>query len=192
MIYNGLSTAIVSLSLKFGNFCYTYVMLDFTALMEYAYENRLYESDVHGVEHWMQVEKNGILLAPQTGADITVVRLFAIFHDCRRLDDCYDGEHGLRGAEFAKKCREEKIFELDDVLFGKLYRACQLHTSTPRTGDATIDTCFDADRLDLGRVGFKLDAQKMATEWGAKIARKSLTSGYSVFRMREWINQYRF
>lgn len=62
-------------------------MLDFTALMEYVFENRLYESEVHGIEHWHQVEKNGLLLAPRTGADITVVRLFSIFHDCRRLDD---------------------------------------------------------------------------------------------------------
>jgi uncharacterized protein len=41
----------------------------------------------------------------------------------------------------------------------------------------------------LGRVGFPLDPKKMATEWGAKIAQKSLTSGYSVFHMREWIRK---
>lgn len=72
-------------------------MLDFTALMEYVFENRLYESEVHGIEHWHQVEKNGLLLAPRTGADITVVRLFSIFHDCRRLDDKYDAERPARG-----------------------------------------------------------------------------------------------
>lgn len=163
------------------------VMLDFTALMEYAFENRLYESDVHGIEHWHQVEFNGMLLAPKTGADIDVVRLFAIFHDCRRLDDLHDAEHGPRGAEFAKLCREQKLFELDDERFQKLYEACKRHTADLRTGDVTIDTCFDADRLDLGRVGFNLEPQRMATDWGAKIARKSLTSGVSVYHMREWI-----
>ncbi len=162
-------------------------MLDFAALMEYAFENRIYESDIHGIEHWHQVEFNGLLLAPKTGADMDVVRLFAIFHDCRRLDDGHDVEHGPRAAEFAKLCREQKLFELDDERFQKLYDACKLHTSMHRTGDPTVDTCFDADRLDLGRVGFKLDPKKMATEWGAKIARKSLTSGVSVFRMRPWI-----
>ncbi|MCQ2054605.1 MAG: hypothetical protein MJY82_04860 [Fibrobacter sp.] len=162
-------------------------MIDFAALMEYAFENRLYESEIHGIEHWHQVEFNGLLLAPKTGADIDVVRLFALFHDCRRLDDRHDAGHGPRAAEFAKLCREEKRFEIDDGRFDLLYRACDLHTSTPRTGNPTIDTCFDADRLDLGRVGFKLDPNRMATEWGAKIARKSLTSGVSVFHMREWI-----
>ena len=162
-------------------------MIDFAALMNFAFENRLYESEVHGIEHWHQVEYNGMLLAKKTGADMDVVRLFAIFHDSRRLDDAYDREHGARGAEFAKHCREEKRFELDDERFDWLYKACELHTIQPRTGIVTIDTCFDADRLDLGRVGFPLNPAKMATDWGAKIAQMSLTSGYSVFHMREWI-----
>lgn len=162
-------------------------MINFAALMEYAFESRLYESEVHGIEHWHQVEYNGMLLAQKTGADIDVVRLFAIFHDCRRFDDAYDRDHGARGAEFAKLCREEKRFEIDDERFDMLYRACHLHTIEHRTGNVTVDTCFDADRLDLGRVGFPLNPKKMATEWGAKIAQKSLASGYSVFRMREWI-----
>lgn len=162
-------------------------MLDFAALMEYAFENRLYESEVHGIEHWHQVEYNGMLLAQKTGADIDVVRLFAIFHDSKRFDDHYDRDHGPRGAEFARECREAKIFEIDDERFDLLYKACQLHTTTPRTGIITVDTCFDADRLDLGRVGFYLNPEKMATDWGAKIARKSLASGVSVYHMREWI-----
>ncbi len=162
-------------------------MIDFAALMNYAFESRLYLSDIHGIEHWHQVEYNGMLLAKKTGADFDVVRLFAIFHDSRRLDDAYDCDHGARGAEFAKLCREEKRFEIDDERFDLLYQACKFHTVTPRTGNITIDTCFDADRLDLGRVGIPLNPSKMATEWGAKIAQKSLTSGYSVFHMREWI-----
>jgi uncharacterized protein len=162
-------------------------MINFAALMEHVFENRLYESEVHGIEHWHQVEYNGMLLAQKTGADIDVVRLFAIFHDARRFDDAYDRDHGARGAEFAKLCREEKRFEIDDERFELLYKACELHTIQPRTGIVTVDTCFDADRLDLGRVGFPLNPEKMATEWGAKIAQKSISSGYSVFHMREWI-----
>jgi len=162
-------------------------MIDFAALMNFAFESRLYESEVHGIEHWHQVEYNGLLLAKKTGADMDVVRLFAIFHDSRRFDDGYDREHGARGAEFAKLCREEKRFEIDDERFELLYKACELHTIQPCTGIVTVDTCFDADRLDLGRVGFPLNPEKMATDWGAKIAQKSLSSGYSVFHMREWI-----
>ena len=35
-------------------------MIDFAALMNFAFENRLYESEVHGIEHWHQVEYNGL------------------------------------------------------------------------------------------------------------------------------------
>ena len=35
---------------------------------------------------------------------------------------------------------------------------------------ATIDACFDADRLDLGRVNITPDPEKMATEKGKELA----------------------
>lgn len=165
-------------------------MIDFAALMNYAFENRPFESEVHGIEHWHQVEFNGLLLAPRTGADIDVVRLFAIFHDSKRFDDGYDRDHGQRGAEFAKECRAAKLFEIDDERFDKLYHACADHTHERSCDDPTINTCYDADRLDLGRVGFPLNPEKMATEMGKKIARRSLVEKVSVFAMREWLREH--
>ena len=159
--------------------------------MEFANESRLVDSEYHGIEHWKQVESNGILLASRTRADISVVRLFAIFHDCKRMDDGHDAEHGLRGAEFARASREKGIFQLDDSRFEKLYHACRFHTEERTSGDVTIDTCYDADRLDLGRVGFRLDPSKMATATGKKLARMSVDEQVSVFRMREWLDRFR-
>ena len=162
-------------------------MIDFAAIMEHAFANRPYESDIHGIEHWHQVEYNGMMLAPRTGADIDIVRLFAIFHDSKRFDDGHDPEHGERGAEFAKECREAKLFEIDDERFEKLYDACKFHTHERSNDDPTISTCYDADRLDLGRVGIPLDPEKMATGFGSRIAKQSLKERVSVFSMREWI-----
>ena len=166
-------------------------MIDFTGLLDYAFEQRLYDSSYHGLEHWHQVEFNGLLLASRTGADITVVRLFALFHDCRRMDDAYDAEHGARAVEFIDRCLAEKRFELDEERLEKLRRACRLHTKERQTGDITIDTCFDADRLDLGRVGICPMEEKMATDAGKKIARKLAQAGISVFHQREWIRNIR-
>ena len=162
-------------------------MIDFAAIMEHAFANRPYESDIHGIEHWHQVEYNGMMLALRTGADIDIVRLFAIFHDSKRFDDGHDPEHGERGAEFAKECREAKLFEIDDARFEKLYHACKFHTNERSNDDPTISTCYDADRLDLGRVGFPLDPEKMATSLGSRIAKQSRKERVSVFAMREWI-----
>ena len=51
-----------------------------------------------------------------------------------------------------------------------LESACRYHTTAHRTGNPTIDVCFDADRLDLGRVGILPDPKRMATKQGAYYA----------------------
>lgn len=162
-------------------------MIDFAALQDFVYSNRIVDSNIHGLAHWRQVEFNGLLIAPITGADVTVVRLFALFHDCKREDDGYDGEHGPRGATFAKECFEKGLLDISQEQFDKLYHACFYHTKERVSDDATINTCYDADRLDLGRVGMSLDPKKMATAPGARIARKSLQANIDVYEMREWL-----
>ncbi len=167
-------------------------MIDFAALQDFVFEDRIYDSEIHGLAHWRQVEFNGLLLAKKTGADITVVRLFALFHDSKRESDGYDDTHGGRGAEFAKKCREEKLLEITDEQFEKLYHACKNHTTERSSGDVTIDTCYDADRLDLGRVGFDLKPEKMATSFGEFIAKKSLAKKIQPDQMRTWLQESDF
>lgn len=166
---------------------------DFPSLQEYILSHRLFISELHGLEHWKQVDWNGLLLATETGADIMVVRLFALFHDSKRADDGYDEEHGPRGAEFARECFKERRLGITREQFDKLYHACKYHTTEHRSGDATIDTCYDADRLDLGRVGIKLDPMKMATDFGARIAQEALEEGIEPEDMREWlVDSYSF
>ncbi len=50
----------------------------------------------HGVAHWARVLENGLRLAEETGAAIEVVQLFAVLHDCRRVNEHDDPEHGPR------------------------------------------------------------------------------------------------
>ena len=160
---------------------------DFPVLQNHILSHRLFESELHGPAHWQQVERNGLLLATETGADIVVVRLFALFHDSKRANDGPDIVHGARGAEFAKQCFEEHRLDITQEQFDKLYHACKFHTTEPRSGDATIDTCYDADRLDLGRVGIALDPKKMATDFGARIAQKALEEGIKPEDVRKWL-----
>lgn len=127
------------------------------------------EYSLHGPDHWRRVERNGLVLARRTGADVDVVRLFAVFHDCRRLDDAGDEEHGARGAEFAQELRG-KAFDLPDDRFELLRYACIWHTAQLHHPDPTIGTCWDADRLDLGRVGAAPKPEFMSTEFGREIA----------------------
>jgi len=167
-------------------------MIDFAALQDFVYSDRIYDSEIHGLAHWRQVEFNGLLLAKKTKADITVVRLFALFHDSKRESDGYDSKHGGRGAEFAKKCREEKLFEITDEQFEKLYHACKNHTTERSSGDPTIDTCYDADRLDLGRVGIKLNPEKMASVAGGFVASQVCKAEVPTYAVRDWLQRFEF
>jgi uncharacterized protein len=124
---------------------------------------------IHGPLHWHRVEQNGLLLATNTAADVDVVRLFAVFHDSRRETDSADPEHGARGAELAARLRGV-LFDVSDVRFDLLRVACADHTSGLHHDDPTIATCWDADRLDLGRVGRVPDPSFMSTDTGRRIA----------------------
>lgn len=124
---------------------------------------------LHGVHHWQRVETVGLAIARQCGADPLVVQLFAWLHDACRLNEHVDNGHGLRGAELAGRLRG-KVFNLDDGAFSLLYEACADHTAGRTTTEVTIGTCWDADRLDLSRVGIMPDPYYMSTDMGRAMA----------------------
>ena len=102
-------------------------------------------------------------LADESGANRRVVELFAFFHDSQRFNDGCDIGHGHRGAEYAKTLRGD-FFDLTDDEFELLYVACRDHTDEVTHDDVTIQTCWDSDRLDLGRVGMALDLDFLSTD----------------------------
>lgn len=117
----------------------------------------------HGITHWARVLENGLRIAKETGANEKVVQLFAVLHDSRRLNESIDPGHGRRGAELAKDLRGS-LFELSDQEFDLLFEACALHTDGKTESDITIQTCWDADRLDLGRVWIWPKPEQLCTD----------------------------
>jgi len=117
---------------------------------------------IHGAAHWARVLENGLRLAEITGARIEVVQLFAVFHDACRLNDDWDPDHGRRGSKLAATFRGT-LFQLSDADFALLRTACDLHADGHTKGDITVQTCWDADRLDLGRIGIDPDPQRLCT-----------------------------
>ena len=118
----------------------------------------------HGVTHWARVLENGLRLAEHTGANVEVVTLFALFHDSRRQNDIWDPGQCFRGAQLALSLRGESLISLSDADFKLLFHACEHHTEGRIDGDITVQTCWDADRLDLGRVGVWPHPAKLCTE----------------------------
>lgn len=144
-------------------------------------------SGIHGISHWKKVERFGLSMAKTDHRiDTTVISLFACFHDFQRKDNGRDFTHGPRAADALTSLRSSLLAFLSDTQFSKLAQACREHTErTTPSGDITIDTCIDSDRLDLSRVNITPDPGKMLTARGkilaAKIARQNAKSGHSVF-----------
>lgn len=117
----------------------------------------------HGLSHWARVWEGGLKLASETGADQEVVRLFALFHDARRENERRDDGHGKRGAELLTRFRGELVI-LTDHQFDMLFYACVHHTDGMTEGDVTVQTCWDSDRLDLGRIGVRPNPRFLCTD----------------------------
>lgn len=123
---------------------------------------RLPQSSVHGPAHWARVRLNGLLIARESGADLKVVELFAFLHDSQRIDDGADPEHGPRAAEYALS-KHGVLFDLKPRQLKALVAACRGHTRERLSDSVTVQTCWDADRLDLFRVGIRPDRYYLGT-----------------------------
>jgi len=142
----------------------------------------------HGPGHWQRVAQNGIELANYTeGADVEVVTFFALFHDTMRQNEWSDPEHGKRGFELAQALGVEALLTpaqrhkfgplgvealLTPAQRHKFGLAVVRHDFGEVESDPTIGCCWDADRLDLPRVGIVPDERLMSTEAGKSAARR--------------------
>ena len=125
---------------------------------------RLNWNGIHGVSHWARVRNNGLRIAKENGANQKVVECFAFIHDSCRMSDGSDPDHGRRGAEFAKWLLG-KYIHLTIKEFVELQIACIGHSDGLTLDESiTVMTCWDADRLDLGRVGVWPNPDKLCTE----------------------------
>ena len=124
---------------------------------------------IHGPNHWRNVELAGLQLSRLNGADEIVVRLFAVFHDVERQSEGSDSEHGRRAADLILHLHGD-LFEIDDARLESLLDAVRFHNDGLVSEDLTIGTCWDADRMDLPRVGITPRAALMSTQHGKEFA----------------------
>jgi len=80
-----------------------------------------------------------------------------------RFNDNHGPLHGPREAELARELHFE-AFDLKDADMGLLGFACEEHTNGGISSDPTVGVCWDADRLNLWRVGKRPDPRFLSTE----------------------------
>ncbi len=118
---------------------------------------------LHGVGHWKCVAHAGLQLLPDVpGCDPAVVLLFGLFHDAMRQNDGHDPDHGRRAARLVRDLRGS-FDALAPARLDLLEHACAEHADGTVTGDPTVGTCWDADRLNLWRVGIRPTPRYLCT-----------------------------
>jgi uncharacterized protein len=125
----------------------------------------------HGPSHWARVRVHALEIARIRSADLLVVELFAFLHDSQRHSEGTDSQHGQRAADFAASLNHSH-FSLAANQLDKLCHAIRHHSGGIVHTDVTIQSCWDGDRLDLGRVGTKPHKDYLSPE-GAKLIPKA-------------------
>jgi uncharacterized protein len=80
-----------------------------------------------------------------------------------RVNDSIDPMHGPRAAVLARDMCGGP-FDLGDEEMDLLAFACEEHTNGKLGKDQTVGVCWDADRLNLWRVGFEPDPRFLSTD----------------------------
>jgi uncharacterized protein len=123
----------------------------------------------HGLDHWKNVERFGLILAKRTGASLPVVRAFAYLHDISRFNDWVGLDHGKRAAKLVRQ-NSQIISFLTPRERARLLFAIEYHTDVKSSSDETVNTCWDSDRLDLTRIGIIPDPNLVASDDGYYLA----------------------
>lgn len=148
------------------------------------------QSDLHGPKHWARVAHFGKKLATLHGLDERAhqcVELFAWTHDLARLSEGEDLEHSQRGAEFLPRVIGHLNLSLNDEVILLTRRAIEFHNAGFDAEQAyhqgllegfdwnkddlllTVGACWDADRLDLLRLGREPDPNRMSTPYWEEV-----------------------
>jgi uncharacterized protein len=164
-------------------------------LMTYA----RFPSDIHGPAHWSRVRRFGALLGEGEAlpdAARACVEIFAWVHDLAREHDGGGNEHAIDGAVYIDRVVPAVFGVLLPDQMETLRTAIRYHSDGMTAQQAfaadllpqvawdaevlvaTVGCCWDADRLDLPRVGIVPDARFMSTASWRHAQRSVLVAGY--------------
>jgi uncharacterized protein len=124
---------------------------------------------IHGIIHWKRVYDNAMRIYQETPlANPTVLTYFAFLHDLGRRSDEIDRNHGRRSAEMVTYILQDKFLHLPEEELCLLVEAIRWHNAGMTEADITVQVCWDADRLDLGRVFIRPNPRYLCTPTAKK------------------------
>jgi len=163
----------------------------FARLLEAVFESApRRHSTLHGEAHWRAVAYTALELAPLVdGADPLVGLLFGLLHDSQRLNDGGDPEHGPRAAIFTRSLAERGLLPLEPIQLDLLTTAIHHHTTEKSSRDPTVGLCWDADRLNLWRIGVEPRVNFLSTA-AAKLPERIAAHESLPGQRESWVSLY--
>ncbi len=128
--------------------------IDWHGLIEFLTRKApLVDSPIHGIRHWSAVICTGLeIRRRRPEIDPTLIKLFGLIHDACRVDEGTDRDHGRRAADLVILL-QTKFFKLSEDDLALLHEACAEHSDGHIHTNPTIGAMWDADRLNLVRLG---------------------------------------
>ena len=148
---------------------------------------------IHGIPHWSRVWRNARELAEAEGVDSKVPCLFSFFHDSQRFDDRVDANHGPRASAWLERLYLKRQLPVGMSDFHLLCVAVNGHSYGETEADPIVQVCWDADRLDLGRVGIIPDPERLCTAYAKnpdtirRALNRSLGQRHDSMYIPEWM-----
>lgn len=125
------------------------------------------DSQIHGYEHARRVGLFAEMLARTYGADPLFAVVAAYCHDCGRLNDGEDPEHGKRSWQ---RCADSVSRLFTGAPLDQLRVAIEEHPLGMTSDVPLIAALWDADRVDLMRLGYKLESRFFSDSRAMKLA----------------------
>ena len=147
-----------------SDFAVTFETLSLGLIEQVMTQFTLRREGAHGIGHWARVLENGRRLATKVDVPVRVVELFAVLHDSQRLTESVDRQHGERAGLYARELARQGAIQLPHEELEALVHACHFHSAGLVQGPLVVQVCWDADRLDLGRVGNEPVRERLCTE----------------------------
>ena len=116
--------------------------------------------EVHGMGHLRRVSSTAGRMAAILDEDIESAVVGGFLHDCARTDDGGGTSHAHSSAQLAKDIMITCYPHLD---IARLCRGIAQHADGMITDDPLIGCVWDADRLDLSRLGIEVDLDLLST-----------------------------
>ncbi len=139
---------------------------------------------LHGVSHLRRVAILSGRLANAVGEDVESAVVMGFLHDCARRNDKNDIEHA-RDSEVLARGLVERFYPHLDV--DRICEAIAGHADGEVTSDPFTGCLWDADRMELKRIGRTIDLDLLST----KVAKRLVRRRQQGVKFREQVPQSR-